>query len=529
LAVISAPEQGVAAAGRGGTRIPSRHRWWPRILLAAALLWLLLALWHAHKPLPQGVHVAGPWVQTPVASLRFLADLSSADQQGNMRHEKQIHPATLELIRNARDFLLLDYFLFNGSGGPKEPLHYGNGLAPVSAELIAALRELKLAQPSLPVLVLTDPINDYYRYGVPAPLVELEALGIVVVTTRLDPLRDSNPLYSTPWRMLGGPWLPTGGAGRIPNPLDAQGPPIRLGALLRLPNFKANHRKVVLTGDGAGSLIGIIASANPHDASSAHSNVALRVHGEALRALLASELAVARFSGWQGAGFAAFEQAASGAIQRGADAAVDGSVPGDSGGTRSAIATEGAIRAQLLERLDATKPGDSIDIAQFYLSDRKVVRALREAAQRGVAVRLLLDPNKDAFGFEKSGRPNREVAGELLASAGESLQLRWYRTHGEQFHAKLAAVRHHDRLWFTLGSANFTRRNLGDYNLEANVVVETPADSSLATDVMRWYETLWTNPPGICECSADADAWPLPGRMRYWLYRFMEGSGTSTF
>ncbi len=526
--MISAPEQGIAAAERGGTLIPLRRRWWLRILLAAALLWMLLALWHTHKPLPQGTHVAGPWVQTPVESLRFLADVSSADQQDSPRHERQIHPATLELIRNARDFLLLDYFLFNGSGGPTGPLHYGNGLAPVSAELIAALRELKLAQPSLPILVLTDPINDYYRYGVPAPLAELEALGIVVVTARLDLLRDSNPLYSTLWRMLGGPWLPTAGTGRIANPLDAQGPPIRLGALLRLPNFKANHRKVALTGDGAGSLIGIVASANPHDASSAHSNVALRVHGEALRALLVSELAVARFSGWQGTDFAAFEHAASGEAQGDADAR-DASNPGNSGATRAAIATEGAIRAQLLERFDATEPGDAIDIAQFYLSDRKVVGALRDAARRGVNVRLLLDPNKDAFGFEKSGRPNREVAGELLASAGESLQLRWYRTHGEQFHVKLAAVRHHDRLWFTLGSANFTRRNLGDLNLEANMMVETAADSTVAADIARWYQTLWANPPEICECSADAGAWPLPGRMRYWVYRFMEGSGTSTF
>jgi phosphatidylserine/phosphatidylglycerophosphate/cardiolipin synthase-like enzyme len=330
--------------------------------------------------------------------------------------------------------------------------------------------------------------------------------------------------------MLGGPWLPTSGTGEIRNPLDSQGPPLRIGALLRLPNFKANHRKVALTGDGAGSLVGIVASSNPHDASSAHSNVALRVEGEALRALLASELAVARLSGWRGTGFEAFEQAASNLRQEGtSEEAGHGGGAGGPAATSAAIATEGAIREQLLERLDATAPGDAIDVAQFYLSDRKVVVALRDAAKRGVAVRLLLDPNKDAFGFEKSGRPNREVAGELLASAGDSLQLRWYRTHGEQFHAKLAAVRRKDRLWFTVGSANFTRRNLGDYNLEANVAVETSADSTLAADLSRWYETLWTNPPETCECSADAGAWPPPGRLRYWLYRFMEGSGTSTF
>ncbi len=54
-------------------------------------------------------------------------------------------------------------------------------------------------------------------------------------------------------------------------------------------------------------------------------------------------------------------------------------------------------------------------------------------------MRVLLDPNKDAFGFEKSGLPNRQVASELIAASDGAIKLRWYRTHGEQFHAKLAA------------------------------------------------------------------------------------------
>ena len=56
-------------------------------------------------------------------------------------------------------------------------------------------------------------------------------------------------------------------------------------------------------------------------------------------------------------------------------------------------------------------------------------------------IRVLLDPNKDAFGFEKSGLPNREVASELVAASAGAIKLRWYRTHGEQFHVKLAAIR----------------------------------------------------------------------------------------
>ena len=37
----------------------------------------------------------------------------------------------------------------------------------------------------------------------------------------------------------------------------------------------------------------------------------------------------------------------------------------------------------------------------FYLSERKIVKGLIAAHERGVKLRILLDPNKDAFGREK--------------------------------------------------------------------------------------------------------------------------------
>jgi hypothetical protein len=446
----------------------------------------------------------------PVAesSLQFLADLPS---------QPTIHAATLELIRDAQQFLVLDFFLFNGQGGPAGPLRYERGLRPVSSELVTALRELKQRQPQLPILVLVDPINDYYRGTPPDFLAELAPLGVDVVVTDLQPLRDSNPVYSSAWRLLVGWWLPRSGDGRLSNMLDAAGPDVKLGALLRIPNFKANHRKVAITGTASGGLAGIISSGNPHDASSAHSNVALRLEGEALRPLLRSELAIARFSGWKGTSLQPFDEA------------LPGNASAADTTSRAAIATEGAIRAQLLERLAATGRGDSIDIAMFYLSERHIIKALIAAARRGVAIRVLLDPNKDAFGFEKSGIPNREVAAELLSASKGAVQIRWFKTHGEQFHVKLTAIKSGGRLWLMLGSANFTRRNIADYNLEANVIVGTSANSQLATDIVAWFDMLWNNGPGGPEYTAGADAYTEAGRGRYWLYRFMEASGFSTF
>lgn len=482
-----------------------------------------MAIWQVSKPLPPGTHVSGAFVPVAAESLKLLTDVTSVDYRGTRASRQSIHAATLDLVRHAEHFLVLDYFLFNAQGGPAGPLRYENGLHPVASELIAALRELHQRQPQLPILVITDPINDYYRGTPPAALAELEATGVHVVVTRLMPLRDSNPAYGSAWRLLAAWWMNPAGQGSWKNRLDGAGEDVKLGALLAIPQFKANHRKVILTATATGTLRGIVASANPHDASSAHSNSALQLDGEALRPLLASELAVAKFSGWQGPELEALVAAT-------AVNAVSGASPWRApGDARAAVVTEGAIRERLVERLAQTRAGDSIDVAMFYLSDRPVIDALLAAARRGATVRVLLDPNKDAFGFEKSGIPNRQVASELLGASDGAVKLRWIRTHGEQFHTKLTAIRSGDRLWLMTGSANFTRRNIGDYNLEADVIADVPADSALAHDTAAWFEMLWTNRPGGTDYSADADVYAEPGTARYWLYRFMEGSGFSTF
>ncbi|HCD06420.1 MAG TPA: phospholipase, partial [Methylophaga sp.] len=72
----------------------------------------------------------------------------------------------------------------------------------------------------------------------------------------------------------------------------------------------------------------------------------------------------------------------------------------------------------------------------------------------GVRLRVLLDPNKDAFGREKNGVPNRPVAHELM-QAGATV--RWCDTHGEQCHAKWLMHRGAEgQSMMLLGSTNLT-------------------------------------------------------------------------
>jgi phosphatidylserine/phosphatidylglycerophosphate/cardiolipin synthase-like enzyme len=477
-------------------------------------LWAVVAIWNLYKPLPQGMNVRGPVIDTPLDHLQFLADVTGADAFGAPVIRQQIFDSVIRMIGEANDYLVLDFFLFNSQRGA---LLNNKPHRELSAELRDALLARKRAVPNLRVLLIADPINDVYG-GLPSrDLASLRAAGIEVVRTDLDAMRDSNPIYSSFWRLTMKWWSGDGsGDAWLPNPLDAGPDEVSFGAWARLLNFKANHRKVIIGDDGHGGMTGIVTSANPHDASSSHSNVALKVSGPALEPLLASELALAKGAGWK-------QEWTPTPPAANATAAPESTA-------RVQVLTESEIRAAIVRNFGSARVGDSIDIAMFYLSEREVIQALLSAAKRGVAVRVILDPNKDAFGRQKNGIPNRSVATELAAASDGAIKVRWFRTHGEQFHTKLVAMRTATEFWFTLGSANLTRRNLDNFNLEANVAVSVPLNADIAASITTWFDSIWTNhgPPEL-EYTAEFGAYADPAQGTYWLYRFMEATGLSTF
>ena len=85
-----------------------------------------------------------------------------------------------------------------------------------------------------------------------------------------------------------------------------------------------------------------------------------------------------------------------------------------------------------------------------------------------------------------------------------------------------------ERLTVSLGSANLTRRNLGNYNLEANVEIELGRTVPLAIEMREYFERLWNNEGGK-QYTVPYDAYRDDSALRYWRYRLMEASGLSTF
>jgi len=493
---------------------PARRRWRRRWLLAAVVAaWAATGYYHATKPVPPGTGVASTPVSVDSRDIRFLYDLNVVDGRGRRVVQQQIFDHVFAIIDHARDFVVLDYFLFNDDRGALAR-DRDTSYRPLSAQLADRLIARKHAVPALKVLFITDPVNELYGAAHANALDRLRSVGIDVVVTDLEPLRDSNVAYSGIYRLFIGWWgRGSAGQGWLPNPLDEASEPVTLRAWLNLLNFKANHRKIIAADDGAGGLVGLVGSANPHDASSAHSNVAFEIHGSLVADLLESELAVAKFSGWQVSWRPPSLFAA------------------NPGGTMTAqLLTESAIRRAVLEAFNSTVPGDSIDVAMFYLSERGVVETLIAAAGRGITVRLILDPNKDSFGRLRDGVPNRPVATELVRQSGGLIQVRWYRTHGEQFHTKLVVVRRAERVWMLLGSANLTRRNIGNYNLEADIAVTAGHDAPLVQDVQHYFDLLWQNDPvTLREYTSDFPTYEDQSFGRYWRYRLMEATGLSTF
>jgi len=128
------------------------------------------------------------------------------------------------------------------------------------------------------------------------------------------------------------------------------------------------------------------------------------------------------------------------------------------------------IQPEVLHAIDGAT-GD-VFLEMYVLTDAGAISALVRAAERGVAVRVLLDPEQ----------PQNRVALQQLAGGG--VVARFYRSGGELLHAKAMVVDGHV---LVIGSANWSRSGF-TRNHELDAVLDSPA---LAQAALRRMETDW--------------------------------------
>lgn len=479
--------------------IPRKQSWQERCKRPAiALILILLAgviLMNGwSSSLPKGTSFEGPMRRVP--HIEFLYDLTY-QQRGETVHEPQLFDEKLAMISQAESFIVMDFFLFN------DDYDRSFTFPDLTRQLTEALLDKRRKSPDMPIILITDEINEFYGAYTASHLDTLRDAGISVILTDLDQIGNSNPLYTGIWRSFFHRLDPTG-PGIFPNPFSPDSPRVTLNATLKLLNFKANHRKVLLTENGA-----LVTSANPHDASAFHSNIGFKLNGPILGDLLETEKAVAGFSGFE------FPDLRSPSMAL------------ETTEVQAQVLTEGKIQQRLLDIIDTAESDQTLWIGQFYISDRKTIQALKNAAHRGVEIRMILDPNRDAFGMRKIGIPNRPVATELVRHSPDQIHVRWYNTQGEQYHSKLIFLSGGQEIQVLGGSANFTSRNIQDKNLETCIRILAPADHEFSQEVHRYFLRLWENQEGQYTLDyAEFGHSSFPKRL---LYRFQEWSGFSTF
>jgi phospholipase D-like protein len=433
------------------------------LCMIIALAWVSCAVWNSVKPLPRGTRVTSLAARLDESQVDFLDDLAPAGA---------ILKRETEAIGRAEQIIVLNQ-------------------SPLARALADALLLRKRQRPNLKVMLVTDPRNEVYGGTPSRSLSALERTGIVVVRTRLERLRDPNPLYSSLWRLCVGWWS---------DPFDETPGKATLRSSLRRLNLKADGRQLLVADDGAGGWTSIVMSAASTGATASTggasgAGVGLEIRGHLAAAIVASELQIAAWST--------------------DDDRLPPAPPVDSRGVGTIDArflTEGAIQAALRDAIAIAGSDDSIKIAVQAFGDRQMVDAVVRAAARGARVQLLLDP----------GSPETQAAaGELLREEPGTIEVRW-RAHGSRAEAGYAVIQHRSDVWFDVGSANFTRRGLDDLDLAADIELHMPARAGPARAVTDLFAKHWSNAAAY---AAHADE----SKETYWRYRVAEATGLSVF
>ncbi len=482
------------------------------VVLIILTIYSGLLLRHRFKPMPPGTDYESRVYFVDPDDVMFIYDLRFENNEGEMTFEERIYPEIFAALESARNRVVADMFLYNSDHGEDKE-------SPEHKNITGKLTDLlcRKGEEGLDVLLITDEINNFYgSYDSPI-LQRLEAHKVKTVTTNLDRLRDANPLYSA-WHRLFLAWIPTGIMSIIRHPFGHPHKRITLPGLLRSLNFKANHRKVV----AVDSSLVFVTSANPHDPSSLHSNIAFGIKGDFAREVEYAEYAVAAFSGLETTLFA---EGPPGRLHSSGEKVL----PAPDGRYRVRLLTEKKIKDHLMRELRHAAGDDLVMLASLYLTDRRIIREIKLAAARGVETRIILDSSEHAFGLKKYGIPNKHSSLDIYAHPrfGKNLNIKWYKTHGEQFHTKMAAFQKRDSFTVIGGSANYTCKNLDNYNLELNLRVDTGPKSRLCLEVRAYFDRLWFNENG--RYTLDYELLKDESRLKYMLYRFQEGTGMCTY
>ena len=506
------------------------------------------------KTPPLGINYESPIRETENAEFHY--DLTYLDKDGNIQYDRNLWDATYKVIDNAKDYLIVEMFLFNDLYN-KDKEHFPEFAKEYTERLVKKQKE----NPNLKVYILADENNNFYGAFEHPFITSMKNAGINVIIVDIFKLKDTFPWYSPFWRTFIKPMGNPQNKGWITNFYGDMWPKLTIRNLLRALNVKADHKKVFLNEKEV-----VVSSANIHDPSYFHENIAIYTDGPIVKDVLHNLQLVAKFSDSE-INVDGSDRRMENIMNSGSNDKTEtdektlnsenqkennvkqinneeneqnvkektsinsekNSITDTEGHTyKIQYLTEGAIGKHLDEDIDSLKAGDELLMGMYFLADKGVIDRLIKAAKRGVKIRIIFDRSRDAFGMSTNGLPNKPVSKKLRKKTKGKIEIKWYFTNNEQYHTKITLMKKTDgNVIINAGSANLIKKNIRGYIMDANFRILTTQDSKISKDIYEYFDRLWENKDGLFTLNFDDE--PTTGGFSDFMYKILDATQLGSF
>ena len=506
------------------------------------------------KTPPLGINYESPIRETENAEFHY--DLTYLDKDGNIQYDRNLWDATYKVIDNAKDYLIVEMFLFNDLYN-KDKEHFPEFAKEYTERLVKKQKE----NPNLKVYILADENNNFYGAFEHPFITSMKNAGINVIIVDIFKLKDTFPWYSPFWRTFIKPMGNPQNKGWITNFYGDMWPKLTIRNLLRALNVKADHKKVFLNEKEV-----VVSSANIHDPSYFHENIAIYTDGPIVKDVLHNLQLVAKFSDSE-INVDGSDRRMENIMNSGSNDKTEtdektlnsenqkennvkqinneeneqnvkektsinsekNSITDTEGHTyKIQYLTEGAIGKHLDEDIDSLKAGDELLMGMYFLADKGVIDRLIKAANRGVKIRIIFDRSRDAFGMSTNGLPNKPVSKKLKKKTKGKIEIKWYFTNNEQYHTKITLMKKTDgNVIINAGSANLIKKNIRGYIMDANFRILTTQNSKISKDIYEYFDRLWENKDGLFTLNFDDE--PTTGGFSNFMYKILDATQLGSF
>ena len=506
------------------------------------------------KTPPLGINYESPIRETENAEFHY--DLTYLDKDGNIQYDRNLWDATYKVIDNAKDYLIVEMFLFNDLYN-KDKEHFPEFAKEYTERLVKKQKE----NPNLKVYILADENNNFYGAFEHPFITSMKNAGINVIIVNIFKLKDTFPWYSPFWRTFIKPMENPQNKGWITNFYGDMWPKLTIRNLLRALNVKADHKKVFLNEKEV-----VVSSANIHDPSYFHENIAIYTDGPIVKDVLHNLQLVAKFSDSEinvdgsdrrmenimnsssndktetdektlnsenqkenNVKQINNEENEQNVKEKTSINSEKNSITDTEGHTyKIQYLTEGAIGKHLDEDIDSLKAGDELLMGMYFLADKGVIDRLIKAANRGVKIRIIFDRSRDAFGMSTNGLPNKPVSKKLKKKTKGKIEIKWYFTNNEQYHTKITLMKKTDgNVIINAGSANLIKKNIRGYIMDANFRILTTQNSKISKDIYEYFDRLWENKDGLFTLNFDDE--PTTGGFSDFMYKILDATQLGSF